>query len=89
MVEQLSGTIPTRNPAVRWRQEGDKVLLERSMALNEMGAFIWTQCDGQHTFEQVVAEICRHYEVESEDAVRQDVRDFLLDLYANNLILIR
>ncbi len=42
------------------------MLLERSMALNEMGAFIWAQCDGQHTFEQIVTEICQHYEVKAK-----------------------
>jgi len=89
MVNRLYGIAPKRNPAVRWRQEEDKVLLAQSMALNEMGAFIWALCDGQHVFEQIITEICQRYEVESEEVVRRDVSDFLLDLYSNNLILLK
>lgn len=87
MIDQWSGITPRRNPAVRWRREGEKVLLDRSMALNEVGGFIWTLCDGQHTFEQIVAEVAQNYQVEDESIIHQDTRDFLLDLYANNLIL--
>ncbi len=86
--EQLGEATPMRNPAIKWRKEGSKIMLGQGMALNELGAFIWDCCDGLHTVEQIITEICHQYAVESRDAVCQDVQDFLLDLYANDLILL-
>jgi len=84
MSEEL--IIPIRNPSIRWRKEGMKAIVEPDMVLNEVGAFIWERCDGQHTIESIVREIYEAFDVQGEEDVSKDVRDFLLDLYANNLI---
>ena len=44
--------------------------------LNELGAFIWQLCDGEHTLDQIVAEIVDEYEVQPETAA-QDASEFL------------
>lgn len=63
-----------------------KAILERNMALNEVGTFVWERCDGQHTIESIVREIHERFDTQGEEDVSKDVLDFLSDLYANDLI---
>ena len=47
--------------------------------LNEMGAFIWEQLDGQRTLEAVKEKIIEEYEVAPKEAVA-DLSEFMTDL---------
>lgn len=47
--------------------------------LNEMGAFIWEQLDGQGKLEAVRDKILEEYEVSARDA-EADLSEFMIDL---------
>ncbi|MBK7048115.1 MAG: PqqD family protein [bacterium] len=54
-------------------------------SLDEVGAFIWRQCDGRHTLAQVVEALIAEYEVEPGQAVG-DVQSFLEQLVEADLV---
>ncbi|MCG3139022.1 MAG: Coenzyme PQQ synthesis protein D [Phycisphaerae bacterium] len=59
--------------------------LDRSHRLNPSASFIWQQCDGQHTVEQIAQLLTDHFEVELADAVK-DTQSALQRLRAEQLI---
>ncbi len=78
-----------RNASVLWRElDGEAILLDPqagcSYTLNPVGTLVWTLLDGQHNTEDIVATICKAYEVEPEQA-SQDVEQLLDDLLTNKL----
>jgi hypothetical protein len=79
-----------RNASVLWRElDGEAILLDPqagcSYNLNPVGTLVWTFLDGQHNTEDIVAAICKAYEVEPEQA-SQDVQQLLDDLLTNKLV---
>ena len=79
-----------RNASVLWRElDGEAILLDPqagcSFNLNPVGTLIWKLLDGQHSVEDIVAAICKTFEVEPEQA-SQDVQRLLDELLTNMLI---
>ena len=59
--------------------------LDAIYTLNEVGTLIWNYIDGQTPGHQIVAAVCRTYDVTSETAV-QDTSELLGSLEAAGLI---
>jgi hypothetical protein len=68
---------------------GKTVLLRLSdggyYALEDVGAFIWSRCDGQHTVDDLVAAVLAEFDA-AEDQVRTDVVAFLDELVSERLL---
>lgn len=47
--------------------------------LNETGAFIWEQINGEKTLEEIISALTEEYDIEMETAV-QDVNSFIQNL---------
>lgn len=80
--------IPNENCPVR--EVGDGLIIMASAgtathSLDEVGAFIWRQCDGRRTLAQVVEALVSEYDVAPDQAV-DDVRAFLEQLFAADLV---
>lgn len=69
---------------------GQTVLLRLSdgfyYRVDEVGAFIWEQCDGTRTVDQVVAAVVAEFDAPAA-AVATDVREFLSELSAEQLLV--
>jgi hypothetical protein len=79
---------PKRALAVSVRREGDVFYLVRSIGgweLSGVGAVIWRLSDGEHSVDDIAAEISRTYEVGIDDA-RDDVLDFVQGLVDDRLL---
>jgi len=44
------------------------VPIQRDLTLDEVGSRVWRLCDGEHTVEQVVAEVARAYKLSQREA---------------------
>ena len=54
-------------------------------SLNETGAAIWQMLRDQMPVPEIVAAVCRQFEVSAEEAAA-DVKDFMADLHHSGLI---
>jgi hypothetical protein len=54
-------------------------------SLNETGAVIWQMLRDRMPLPQIVAAVCRQFEVSAEEAAG-DIRDFMADLHHSGLI---
>lgn len=55
--------------------------------LNEVGATIWKLCDGEHTVEDISAQIESEFNADGE-TVRKDVKEFLDKMQEIGLIIL-
>ena len=86
-------TVETRlakNEKIPWRiieEEAILIDLEEGevVRLNAVGAQIWNAIDGTRTVDDIVAHICRTFEV-SERKARRDVHQFAKQLLRHELI---
>jgi tetratricopeptide (TPR) repeat protein len=82
--EPQTASKPARNPGLEWSEVGtDVVILDRSVGqlvrFNGMAGYIWKHLDGTQTREDVVAHICRAFDIDAASA-RCDVDAFLSEL---------
>ncbi len=82
---------PARLEGVLAQQaHGETVLLRLSdgfyYRVDEVGAFIWEQCDGTRTVDQVVAAVVAEFDAPAA-VVATDVREFLSELVAEQLLV--
>lgn len=83
-------SIVVRNESCPVREVGDGLVIlaasgTATHALDEVGAFIWRQCDGHHRVAELVDALVATYDVERARAA-DDVQGFLNDLFAADLI---
>lgn len=83
-------TIVMRNENCPVREVGDGLVIlaatgTATHSLDEVGAFIWRQCDGRHRVAEVVEALVAEYDVEPARATG-DVQAFLNDLFAADLV---
>lgn len=52
---------------------------------NPVGTFIWERCDGQHTLEQIVAELVENYDLSPERST-SDCQKFIDELVLEGLL---
>lgn len=79
---------PRRLPLVRARRVEGVVRLYRDdlgWDLSEVGALIWSRCDGRHTLDDIAAEIAATYEVSAQQA-SADVLEFVSGLVESRLV---
>ncbi len=81
---------PIRDRRIVWRDiAGEVVIAERDnrtiRVLNRTASLIWTMSDGKRQIGEIVAEVCRKFEVEPEQA-RADVDGFCRQLLEVGLI---
>ena len=55
-------------------------------SLEDIGAFIWTQLDGQKTLQDVLAAILDSYDIDN-DTAREDLASFITQMLDAGLIL--
>jgi hypothetical protein len=74
----------------RLEQEAVVVLPDKGQVkvLNEVGAQIWALADGSHSVSEIVAAVCREYDVPPAVA-EADTLKFLAELQQKGLITIR
>lgn len=80
--------VPNENCPVREVGTGLVIMAPAGTAthsLDEVGAFIWRQCDGRRTLAQVVEALIAEYEVEPSQAAG-DVQSFLEQLVEADLV---
>jgi len=41
---------------------------EKKISLDKIGTFVWERCDGKHTVEQIVKELCDEYKMMRQEA---------------------
>jgi hypothetical protein len=83
-------SIPKPNPNIAGRVVVDEAVLVhpekgKVQVLNEVGAMIWEFSDGSHTVAEIVAEVCRQFEVDQTTA-QVDTLEFLADLVKREII---
>ena len=83
-------TIPVREENVISRQVDEETVLvspERGevKVINQTGALIWKNCDGQTSVGQLVELVCSEYQVDRE-AAEKDLVEFLDALFMRGLI---
>ncbi|MBD3379963.1 MAG: PqqD family peptide modification chaperone [Candidatus Omnitrophica bacterium] len=81
---------PLRNPDVVVRKEKDEALLfdpsdGNMMCMNSTGIFVWDECDGKSSAEEISRKIEEEFEVSSEVA-EKDCRSFLEELEKSGFI---
>jgi hypothetical protein len=82
--------VPSPNPNVVGRiLDGEAVLVlpekGKVKVLNEVGARIWSLSDGTRSLQEIAAEICREYQVETSQA-ETDVLAFSADLQERGVV---
>lgn len=55
-------------------------------ALDDVGATIWSLCDGQRSLAEIVTELCSEFDA-SEETVRNDVVEFVAELRRERLLV--
>lgn len=89
--QQLSATIhPSLSPKVRLQidpatQQPILLYPEGIVKLNETAASIIRLCDGQRSFDEIIRELSRHYQVKVE-VLRDEVSKYLLRLQHLSLL---
>ena len=58
---------------------------ERKLVLDEMGSFVWRQCDGEHSVQDLVAELVRQYRLSQREAT-VSLTTYLRTLGRRNLV---
>jgi hypothetical protein len=81
---------PCKSKETAGRLMGDEAIIVNFTSsfffnLNPVGTFIWERCDGQHTLEQIAADLTDEFEVSSEEAAR-DCREFIDSLVEQGLL---
>jgi coenzyme PQQ biosynthesis protein PqqD len=74
---------------LRWdRFSGRHMLLypERGLSLNAVASAIVERCDGKHTVDAIVAELCDCFSGAEPGEVERDVLEFLDELVARGLL---
>lgn len=87
-IELSAILVPNENCPVREVGSGLVIMAPAGTAthsLDEVGAFIWRQCDGHRTLAQVVEALIAAYEVEPDQAAG-DVQSFLEQLVEADLV---
>ncbi len=82
----------TPNPQCPVREIGSGLVImapegDTTHSLEDLGAFIWHQLDGQKDLNTVLAAIMKEYEVEEETA-RQDLQSFATQLRDSGLVTV-
>jgi hypothetical protein len=83
---------PAQNPRAAWRvYDGRAVIItpedSRLHTLNEVGTLVWEGADGRTPFAEIVARVCREFDVTPERAAA-DVDAFVQQLAARGLLSI-
>lgn len=83
--------IPKRREDVVTRDTDDESLLydpgaEKVHVLNATARFVWDQCDGFHTIEEIARKIRREFDVPEEHPVEEDVLQILLNFKKLDLL---
>ena len=82
--------IPVPNEDILVRELGDETVFlspdgRTIHTLDEVGTFIWAQIDGRTDLAQIVAEICRVYEV-TEEVAAADLADLVAEMAKKGLV---
>ena len=82
---------PRRQESILMQQAaGSHILLNprrgECYALDDIGALIWSLCDGAHSIADIVAAICAEYDAPAE-TVEADTMELLQDLALEKLLL--
>ena len=64
---------------------GTPVDMENIFVLNPLAEFIWQRLDGEHTLEEIVAEVVAEFDVSPERAAA-DAGEFMQNLLQNRLV---
>lgn len=80
-----------RSPNIEWKKIEQEILLfsfpeKKFFKLNKLGAFIWTNCTGKNTAEQILNKIVLKFDVIKKKA-KEDLDVFLSDLHVKGLII--
>lgn len=83
---------PAQNPRAAWRvYDGRAVIVSpedsRLHTLNEVGTVVWQAADGRTPVEEIVALVCREFDV-TADRAAADVDAFVDQLVARGLLSI-
>lgn len=76
------GWCPEASITVRMNTVGKQVLLvnnNEAFEINEVGAFLWRLCDGEHSVGKLITRVTEEYDV-TEDKAHAQVWDFLSSL---------
>lgn len=82
---------PKRARSISWRDLGDHVIILDSQGqkkvhhLEDVGALIWKNLDGNSSEEDIVRQICDSFEIGPEQA-KKDLQDFIQSLDENGLL---
>ena len=79
---------PRRNPDVRYRRLNERLVLvsgAQVYELNETAERAWSLCDGASTFEQIIDEVAREFDVDRE-TVRGDLAELFTELEAMGVL---
>lgn len=58
---------------------------KRKVVLDEIGSFVWEQCDGKHTIRQIIGSLCGRYKLHRKEA-EVSVVAYLRQLAAKGII---
>jgi hypothetical protein len=79
---------PKRLPDVRLRKVFDRLLLLRvhvTMETNEVGALIWSLCNGQSTLDSIIQRVVTEFDVDQATS-QNDVLEFIRSLEESQMI---
>ncbi len=61
--------IPRRTSRwVRWLSKIFYVPKTRRVTLDEIGTFVWSQCDGEHNVRSIIQALCKRYKLHRKEA---------------------
>jgi len=88
----MKDSLPAARPGLNIRVIDEEVVIVDIDSgdvhqLNPTASFIWQQCDGKTTFEQIVSSVVAHYEI-SQAQAGQDVASVVDDLQKLNLLIV-
>ena len=88
----MSDRYPAQNPRAAWRVYDDRAVIvtpedSRLHTLNEVGTVVWTAADGRTEMTDIVARVCREFDVTVARAAA-DVDAFVADLVARGLLTV-
>jgi len=82
-------TVVRQAPTVELRMEGQRWVIQddvETRKLNDVGATIWSLCNGRRSIGEIADRITVEFEVSAEIAQR-DCREFVLDLVDQGFLL--